>query len=272
MNGIHNMSRETYNAVDAVNFSTLKAARDSLKHYRHACDEPREQTQAMLVGHGSHVATLEPHRFDEEFAVFTGPTRRGKEWEAFEEKNARRTILKSDEADKCLAIAAAVRANHLAAALLARCTAFEASIVWTDGVTGLRCKGRADGIGPGVLVDLKTARTIDARLFCQQQYTLGSHLQSQFYREGIAACTGVAPQAFLIAVENTAPYDVGVFEVGHDALFAASEELRELLAKVKQGRESGQWPGRYAEVQELVLPRWAFPDDDDLGLNMPDGD
>ena len=46
--------------------------------------------------------------------------------------------------------------------------------------------------------------------------------------------------------------------------------MTELLRRVAQCRETGQWPGRYQQEQLLSLPTWRFEDDetDATGLDL----
>ena len=272
---IDTISREAYDASDAVNYSSLKNMRVSAAHYFHRLTVRQKETPTMTRGTSVHMAIFEPSRFLAEHVVFGGERRVGGEWKAFEEKHAHRIIMKQNEMDFCLGLAEAVRTPPIAGPRIARCEGrHEQTVTWTDATSGLSCKARLDTYDDkGLLLDLKQCRSVDGRQFGQQAHAMFWHGQSCFYGEGLIANGVPVAERLIIAVENdpTGPMDVGVFDVGQDALFAASEELRELLAKVKQGRETGVWPGRYAEVQELILPRWAFPEDDDLGLTMEDG-
>jgi exodeoxyribonuclease VIII len=263
------MPRAQYDRIEAVNFSTLKAMALSPLHYQHARAERPEPTWAMILGNVVHMAVLEPDRLPVDCAVFRGARRAGKEWDAFEAANAGRIILKEPEYEHALAIRDAVHAHPLAASLLARGAA-EQSLTWTDEVTGLACKARLDWVGPGVLVDLKTARTVEARQFGAMAARLLYHVQMAHYRAGLMAW-GIDVPTKIIAVENTAPYDVAVFDVDEHALYAGEEQRRELLDRVAECTRSGLWPGRYADALPLELPSWVFPDDEDadgMGLDF----
>ena len=257
------MKFAAYRSLDAINWSTLKHARTSLLHYRHAVKAPpREPTDAMLIGTATHCAVLEPMRLPLTVAVWEGGRRAGREWEAFCEANEGRAILRGDDYERAVAIGAAVRSHPLAARLLDRGEA-EQTIRWTD--RGLDCKGRVDWrAAPMVFVDLKTTRTIDMRRFSAGAWSMGTFGQLAFYRRGIAAglgCSREAVSANVIAVENTPPFDVLVCEADADSLEAADAEIDRMLDAVREAREHDHWPGQYSERQVLRAPVYVLEDD-----------
>lgn len=252
-----------YAAIEAVNWSTLKHMLESPLHYRHALQSRRADTPALARGRLSHLLLFEPDSFGETYAVWDGD-RRGADYRAFVAANADREIVKPADVDAAQAIADALRANpivrhHLAGAL------HEVTLRWTDPDTGLACKARSDWLQPSsrTLLDLKTARNIDRRVFSRQAAQLGYHCQLAHYAAGVEHALGWAPTTLLIvAVESAPPHDVAVFEPDGPAMDLARETVAALLARVKECRESGEWPGRYPTVEPLDLPGWMFGDGD----------
>lgn len=261
------MTFSEYLQIDAVNWSTLKEARKSLRHYRHRLEEPREDSTALAMGRATHTAVFEPDRFPLDYAVFTGPRRQGKDWDECCRANKGKTILRADEYATCLAMRDAVRSHPVAGPALSPPGEAEKVLTWTDEATGLRCKARLDWWRVGLLADLKTSAQLDRRLFGATAHRLGYFGQMAFYRAGLTANGLDAPQPRIIAVEKAAPHDVAVFVVDDDALWAGEVEVADLLAKVAAGRFSDQWPGAYPEEVPLELPAWAAPGNDDAGLD-----
>jgi PDDEXK-like domain of unknown function (DUF3799) len=252
------MTREEYEQIDAVNWTTLKAMRQSPKHYRYHAAHPTEDTAAMAMGRAVHTAVLEPDRFPLDYAVWKGDRRAGKEWEAFRAANADRTILRADEYAYCLEIRDAVRAHPVAKHLLEAGEA-EKTILWTDDATGLACKGRIDWLNGIGLCDLKTTADLDPLRFGATAARMGYHCQLAFYRRGLAA-NGVQAPVKIMAVEKSAPYDTAVFTLDEDTLYAGDEEVSELLRRVVECRAANAWPGRFGDGEApLTLPAWAFP-------------
>lgn len=264
------MTYEEYEKIDAVNFTRLKEARKSPKHYKHRCEHPREDTTRLALGRAAHTAVFEPDRFPLDYAVFRGARRAGKAWDEFESANKGRTILKADEYAICLGIRDAVRANPAAAKWLKAGKA-EHAITWTDAETGLPCKARLDWLGIGSELDLKTTATVDPRWFANTAARMAWHIQQAFYLDGLAA-HGLNTEGRLIAVEAEPPHDCTVFLCDENVLYAAREEMRELLRKVADCKAAAKWPGRCDEAGGetiLELPRWCFPEDDDVsGLGL----
>ena len=258
------LSYAEYAALDGVNWSSLRELRRSPARYAWRLTHPPIETDAMRLGRATHTAVLEPERFLGEYVLWTKGRRAGKEWDAFEADAAARdvTILKADQYEMCLAMAAAVRGNPVAAPYLAEGEA-ERAIVWTDEKTGLVCKGRLDWLPPPAVIDLKTTRSIDARLFAADMARFGYACQMGHYCAGLKALTGRDWPAVLIAVEKDPPFEVAVFRLADEALYAGAAEVAELLATLKTCRAAGSFPPRYEAEQVLDLPRWAYPSDDE---------
>jgi hypothetical protein len=261
---------EEYARIEAANWSLLKLLRDgSPLHYKHKLDHPDSaDTDTFRVGRATHTLTLEPHKYESAYTVW--PRRRqGKEWDAFEAaaQEEGKTVLTTSQADKAHAIANAVRNHPLVRPYLTRGLA-EHTMVWTDPVTGIRCKGRTDWLSYSMnaVVDLKTARSTNARRFGRQAAQLGYHCQGAHYLSGARTLRllGNADPAFVIvAVEHEAPYDVAVYRMDPAVEVAAREELDALLARVAECSETNDWPGRYTDEQPLDLPAWVFADESD---------
>lgn len=265
------MTYEDYASLNATNWSLLKHLRRSPLHYQAALTAPREDTDSLRLGRAVHTAVFEPNRFALECVVWDGGRRYGKEWDAFERvaKSQGRTILTADQYQRACRIRDAVRGHRLVAPLLAEGQA-EHVIQWTSEATGMPLKGRLDWLGRRdgdlLLVDLKTARTAtDLRQFANTAYSLGYVHQLSFYASGVRAVYGQDPLPYIVAVEPEAPHDVVLYRVSEDALWAAGEQVGELLQRLKQCRDENQWPGCFDSAQELDLPRWAYPSEDDVG-------
>src|ERR1700679_2233502 len=105
------MPRADYDAIEATSITRLKELRRSPQHYQWALTHRRE-TDALNPGIATHVAVLEPERFETEFAIWDRRTdagamapRRGQHWEAFCGVNHGRSILTQDEGDDAKTIA-----------------------------------------------------------------------------------------------------------------------------------------------------------------------
>lgn len=264
---------DTYAAIDAVNWSTLKALRESAAHYRHALEVPRPDTTALALGRLAHTLIFEPILFADRFAIWEGGDRRGKAWQEFAEAHSDRTIFKPNEVDDIVNMAAAVRSHPLVAPYFEGAE-FEQPATWIDPTTGLKCKARTDWTirSRRILLDFKSTRSTHGRQFGYEASRYGYHLQMAHYLNGMRYGADWDPQQVLIvAAEKKAPYDVAVFEIDRETLMIADTEVTDLLVQLKTHREADTWPGRYESIQALQLPAWVYTDDDeaaDLGLQI----
>jgi exodeoxyribonuclease VIII len=256
-----------YVALKATNWSKLKNLRDSPKHYRHRTLNPDDDSDTLRIGRAMHTLVLEPHKFEGEYVAFDG-RRAGPKWDTFEVEHAHQTILTRKQWDDAHSMAAAILAHPVAAAYLARGEA-EKTLVWTDPATGLACKCRVDFLSRtfGAVVDLKSAANIEKRAFENVIMRYGYNCQGAHYRNGAIACGEfVDPVSVIIAVEKTAPFDVGVFRLKPDAIDAGAADVADLLALLKQCTDRDEWPGRYPEEVDMGIPAWATMGDIEMSF------
>lgn len=256
-----------YKAIEAVNWSTLKWMRKSPLHFRNA-EEGNDETDsdALRLGRVGHIAVFEPERLVRDTAVWTGARRAGKDWDAFEEKHADKTIITIDQAQRAIGMRDAVRGCPLVMPYLAT-GAPEQVIQWKDRKTGVACKARLDWSNDAALLDLKSAKNaVDMRAFSADAFRLGYFHQLAFYQRGLAVVRGMGegPPAFIVAVEPELPHDVAVYRLSEDALHFVGQHIDQLLAKVVECRVSGIWPGTFNAEQLLDMPKWGYPSVEDM--------
>jgi hypothetical protein len=262
-----------YQAIDAVNWSSLKHMRRSPLHFKAALEENRDagDTDQRRLGRVVHTAVFEPDRLTKETVVWEGERRAGKEWERFKELHHRKTIIRVDDAHRAIAIRDAVRGCPLAMPYLATGQA-EQVLQWKDRRTGLQCKARLDWFNDAAILDLKTARNAcHMRNFARDAFELGYFHQAAFYQRGLATVRGTAegPPVLLVAVEPEPPHDVAVYRVSEDALHFVNEDIHKLLERVAECRASDRWPGTFADEQLLDMPKWGYPSAEDMTVPPP---
>lgn len=260
-----------YFARPALNISRLKELRRSPMHYRYAIDHPKESA-AMTLGTAAHCATLEPERFCRDYVTWCRRTesgrmapRTGKLWDAFVAEFGDRTILTEAEAELAANVAAAVRADPVAAKYLASGEP-EVTMEWT--VDGRECKGRADWIthmedGP-VLVGLKTTTDCRHWQFSATAARLGYHLQWAWYADGWVAIKGDGVRLVEIVVESEPPHAVVVYDIGPDVIDQGRVEYQELLRVLADCEARDHWPGPAEMELALSLPAWVTGRSDDI--------
>lgn len=269
------MQREEYDAIDAVNWSTLKLLGKSPAHYLHNIVSPStDDTDARQRGRVVHLSVFEPERFARDVVVYS-ERRAGKEWEVFKAKHAGREIITSRLSDTATAIADAVRRHPMAARYVAGGKPehtvrwrYESPRIQHLEPWGMDCKGRLDFVAEcGAVVDLKTTRDASPTGFAKEVLRYEYHAQAAFYVDGYEAMTGVRLPFVFVAVESVAPYVVQVYRADDEVLSLGRERYEALLAHLNVCRRESRWPG-YAETEmSLELPRWARPLEDDEELD-----
>lgn len=149
------------------------------------------------------------------------------------EATDQRTELGAAAYDRVLDIAAAVRTDRQAAAILADAVGFEVPGYWTDPATGVACKRKLDIELPAGLADLKTCACpydFGQRLRYADTTTL---LQFLHYRTGGQVLRGLSESVYIIAVGSTPPHDVVVYRLDPDLLERAADNYRRALSRVR---------------------------------------
>lgn len=255
----------TYDHIKALNWSRLSAMARSPLHFRYAETHRRPGTDDMVQGQANHCMVLEPERFPEQFVVYPGAVRRGKEWDAFKAEAGNKTILTKHQHETAISVAEAVLAHPVATQYLDRAGAeFEKTLTWSDPETGTLCKGRLDVLRlqelPAI-VDLKQTRAIDDRAFSAAVVRYGYHGQlGGWYRRGVRAVTGRDLPVVIIAHEAAPPHDVAVYRLDEAALELGDQLASRLLSRYLACEEAGTWPGAHPVEETLSLPAWADPE------------
>lgn len=270
--GIHALTREEYDQLEWVNFSTLKHMEKSPAHYRHSLTARDEDTDARQRGRAVALATFEPERFRSECVVWEGKARKGKEWEEFVARNPEKEHLTEGMHEAAIAISSAARNCAMAARYLSGGKG-EQTLIWThrvppiEAVPGyeIRCKGRLDFIATcGAIVDLKNTKDASPDGFGKQCVNYLSHVQAAFYGDGFLAAIGKRMASVLIATEPTPPFITQVYEIDRDVLQLGREKYMGWLDRLNVCRETGSYPGYAESPMALQLPRWALPSDEEL--------
>lgn len=262
------VSWDDYCAIKAVSITRLKNMARSPKHYRHYLLNPKE-SRPLSLGRAAHCAVLEPERFATDFASWTRKTasgasapRKGKHWDAFVVESAGKDIVTEQDYGLAMAMQSAILSNPDAVRYL-RTGHPEVVMQWQE--FGMPCKGRADWVtqwdGGDAIVGLKTTRDCRPREFGRDAARYGYHLQWAFYADGYKKITGRMPKVVEIVIENNPPHDVVVYVIPDDVLLQGYSEYTDLLQKLSDCEDSGNWPGVAQGEQVLTLPQWVYAEE-----------
>lgn len=263
MQGIQSIDENKYRKIlDHVSVSELNLFRaaPSLYKYRILDGHRDPPTKSQLEGTAIHAAILEPEKFKSEYVqlpILDLRTTEGKKAKSkIEFDNPTKKLIPFDDYIRFVNAQQAVRNNKEAIKYLLDCE-FEQSFFWTDPITGVRCKARADAISKtsDFIVDLKTSR--DPANFARSIAEYGYHRQASFYLRGATEASGrVYSRWIWIVVHPEAPHLCAVYEASEQLLWQGAMECTELLTRFKECKETNTWGGLPEVTQIISLPAW----------------
>lgn len=255
------MTNAEYHASGAVSKSILDMIHKSPAYYKHCMENPREQTEAMLLGSVVHKLVLEPAEFTGEYAIAPECDRRTKDGKAaynafIEALGAGLTAVPAATYETAKAMAEAVRAHPIASMLLQDGNA-EQSFFWERD--GIKCSCRPDWLrDDGLVVDLKTTKNSSSDEFKRSAYNFRYYVQAWWYLDGLLRCGITAEKFIFIAVESAPPYHVCVYAADDMFVKLGKIEAMEDFETYRRCTESGEWYGyeKHPAVHDLSLPEY----------------
>jgi len=265
--------------IEPIHISSLKAMSRSPLHYQHGLGH-RKVTSTMRTGTAVHRIVLEK----KEPPIWTATkTRSGKAWAEYVATTERRMVedtLINSEYDAAMHMAEAVESCAAAMELLTA-GQHEKALSWEW--LGLPCEGRLDVLtvaGAGDVTDLKSTRDAGSR-FLWDLRDLHYVAQLAWYRNGARICGHGIKTCHIVAVENSAPWDVVIYPITEPALIQGEKQCHAWMERLKVCMESDTWPG-YSQAPvpiegtESELDWDGIDDEDAPGWNggpdaLPDG-
>jgi exodeoxyribonuclease VIII len=251
------MKPQDYFAVKAISASFLKACSFSAHAGWKFLNEKSFQSDAMAFGSAVHTSILEPHLFNDQYAIsekFDKRTKVGKEASAaFELANAGKLIIDQDEffkiskiKENCLAIPAVKNALDTFEK--------EKSLMWDIGDKKFKARLDLVDVKNGVVIDLKTTRDASERGFLRQLLELRYDIQLYHY---LMSVKGSA--AYAIAVE-TETCEVALYDLTDIVMseFTNKRYLKALETAMHVMQMTECPPKFKAEIISLTLPKWTI--------------
>jgi hypothetical protein len=280
-----------YRETKAISQSVLKAVAKSprkFEAYQNGTME-FEPTDAMDLGSLVDSMLLTPGEVGEYFVevpesvLAKNGRRSGGKWDAFEEANAGKVLLKSAAFETAHLVVERIKQHPFWLQLCEKGFVTQKECYWMDPMTGLPCKCLID-IFPRMpatndwLADLKTTENMDTfeaerfQMFRDDKIgndgilrsksvlDFGYHVQGAWYSRGASLATEcVFQRFFLLVAEVKPPYRVKAFKIADEALLLgqmfvdkAMDGLSERLLK-NDFSELGE-----NEVVTISVPEWAF--------------
>ncbi len=226
------------------------------------CQE--KNTPAINLGKAFHTMMLEPHLFDEGFAVKLPRVLLkdvGREtYDAFKKKEAEielssKVILTDDEFLLLANMRLKFESNEQAMQLI-RDARIENSFFWKDEHSGLLLKARPDILHENMIVDLKTCADASPRAFQNAMVLGGYHVQGAMIRDAVEAIEGRRINNVInICIETKYPYNMAIYIIDEYAIDEGQVKYKNILLDLKNAIVHNTYQD-YG-IQTIGLPKWA---------------
>lgn len=263
-----NVPFETYVSWNALNHSTLKLMGPKTPaHFKYAIDHPEdEKTASKRLGTAIHELLLEPDRLAKRVKIGPVNPATGKcygsetqKWKGAEAASPGMFLTSPEELETLHNIADAAFAHGDLGPMLRAAGDCEVCLVWDDAYTGMRCKARIDKrvrTAVGVIrLDLKTCESASDSDLERSVIGYGYGTQDAFYARGCKAL-GLDDVGIFAAIETNPHHGVRVYRMGAGSIPKYRSLVGEWLAKVKRGRETGEWPSYPTGIIDIEAPEW----------------
>lgn len=229
-------------------------------------DRPNQEknTPAINLGKAFHTLVLEPHLFDECFAVM--PPRVllkdvGREtYEAFKRKSeeiivSNKVILSDDDFLLLSNMRLRFETNTQAMQLIENAR-IENSFFWQDKISEILVKARPDILHENMIIDLKTCSDASIRSYQMEMVKYGYHVQGAMIRDGVEAIEGRRINNVInICIENKYPHNMAIYIIDELAIDEGEIKYKDILLDLKNSIKDNHYPD-YG-IQTIGLPKWA---------------
>lgn len=232
----------------------------------------QEPTDAMIQGSLTHAMVFEPDDVAKRYAVAPECDRRTKEGKAiyaeFVLQSNGQQIVSRKIWDNSKCMFEAVMKNPDVRPYLEMEGENEMTVLWTDPITGIACRGKPDRIlyEREMVLDLKTTVNGSARAFANAIINRRYHVQSPFYLDGLAysgdpRTLGASSWPFTwLVVESKYPHATALYSASDDWIAFGREQYRKDLQKYQHCMETNHWPSYTQGIQILEMPKYVIPE------------
>ncbi len=261
---------EIYHKLKAISRSDIVKANVSIAHYEQA-KLVTFGSKAMDFGSLVHDAIMFPELV-EKYAFepkCDKRTKAGKEiYKEFVENNVGKIIVAKDstkdhppEIALQMIMANIEKSDFVKRFFNKEYCKFEHSIIWTDKVTGLKCKCRPDILmvddNTAFVIDIKTCQDASERDFRYSLRKFNYHVQGSYYSEGVKSVLGVDKVVFLyIAIETKAPYGIAVYDLHKDTIEKTNKIWRKGLLRFKKYKDDNIVESYPEKIITINLNDW----------------
>ncbi len=267
---IEHLAFGEYLARTELSRSQLWEMNRSPWHFMRQFSHPKEQTRDMLLGRAYHSLVLEPHLFEQKYAIDPTPPRPEGDGRNKEVRAARaawgeqclelleplkgKEILKREEFAMLTQMAYHLRGQaHFQAAMNFE-PKIECTLIWKDTTSDIDCRARPDiwTQDSNLLLDIKTIEEATYHRIRTTISLFGYDLQDVMYSRAVEAITGELPHPMIFLFsEKHEPYQTVPYVIDDESRERAFEKYDELMGKVEECSLAGEWP-RFPEGVQTV--------------------
>ena len=265
------MTREEYDKIDALNWSSLKLMEVSPAYARHQFDHPdeREDKACYVSGRAVHCATLEPDEFNSRYMImpkFSGEGMKAAKEDFLDAVPYGVEVISQDDYDMALRAADRIHSDETIMSYI-HGAKLEHTITWK--FSGVRCKGRVD-TATDRIIDIKYTRHRDLYEVERDAAKYNYHAQVAWYHDGAFAAGLINGEKlpaviFVHCAKKSTFVDLAVLDM--DEMMGTFEygraKYRKLLNQYIGCKSTGMWPGMAPRPVSWVLPEWKLRVDED---------
>ena len=262
-NKLIDMPNEEYHSHrEYISASQIK---DLLKNpYKFFHPVEQEHKKAFDTGSAIHSLLLEPENFKNEFSVAPRcdkRTKKGKEdWQKFLDESKGKIVLESADYDNCIKIARSTLNIPEVVNLLKNGVSEKSFFITQEDGTKMKVRPDRYRADINTIIDVKSCRDASPDAFKRDIASYQYYVQASYYIDTLGA-----DKFIFLAVEKTAPYMVGIYELTREDLDRGRELIKKALATSKQPEKYTKplYVGTNGEaVQTLTLPNYIHYDNE----------
>lgn len=227
---------DNYFDVKAYSASAIKAGNVSMLAMQNMIENGMEASAGMRKGTLFHEALLEPEIFSKR--IVTPLARNTNAYKAIAAEAEFGTVKPDEKADLERTVAAVWNHPEVARLGLFKGGEAEKELYWQED--GLDCKCKIDYSHNDYIIEYKSTGKLAN--FIRMAENMAYYLQLGWYWRGDSVVSGKEKKMYVVAQEQSAPFDVAVFEVPTLMLKTWFFQCMEIVRKYESGDRSGAFP------------------------------
>jgi hypothetical protein len=244
-------------SISSSQLSCLLKDEDDFRN-RYVMGIKEEGANYYEIGKLVHQLFLEPHKAFENFAIYPGAVRRGKEWNAFKAEHEGKSILIQSEAALAKKLVASLRNSTNAVSLVNGGEAESSLVTEINGIIG---RARPDYMVRGShIVDVKTT-VKECRpkkvysIINQYHYDLAAA-----YYMDIANLLGLEIKDFYWVFVNKKNFTTKIYRMTPEVYANGKRKYEDMIARIRELKRTPFFDPNYKEdvIYDLELPMWAL--------------